>query len=81
MPGGFLNNRETQDIMSQTPEYNRVRKLVDTLETKDEKAFEAFVAFLKTIGLAELAEEMEKAAKEGICKMPNTVLANNPPSS
>ena len=65
VPGGFLTNKEEQDIISQAPEYNRVRKLVEILATKDEKDFEAFAAFLKTNGLVQLAEEMGKEAKEG----------------
>ena len=65
VPGGFLTSREEQDIMSQSSDFLRVRKLVDTLTTKDEKAFEAFVAFLTVNGQAELAEKLESAAKEG----------------
>ena len=29
VPGGFLTNKEEQDIISQASEYNRVRKLVE----------------------------------------------------
>ena len=63
--GGFLTSREEEDIMSQTPDYCKVRRLVDILVTKDEKAFKAFAAFLKTIGQTGIAEELESAAKEG----------------
>ena len=65
VPGGFLTSREEKDIMSQTPDSCKVRRLVDILVTKDEKDFEAFAAFLKTIGQTGIAEELESAAKEG----------------
>ena len=66
VPGGFLTNMEEKDIMSQSNDYIKVRKLVDVLTTKDEMAFEAFVAFLKKKGHAQIAEELERTAKEGI---------------
>ncbi len=73
VPGGFLTSREEQDIMSQSSDFCRVRKLVDILVTKDEKAFEAFVAVLKVNGQAELAEKLESAAKEGKPRLMNAL--------
>ena len=65
VPGGFLTSREEKDIVSQTLDFQKVRRLVEILATKDEKAFNTFVALLKTIGQEELADELESAAKEG----------------
>ena len=65
VPGGFLTKKEEEDIMSQTPDYCKVRKLVEILANKDEKAFVTFGELLKKIGQAELADELESAAKEG----------------
>ena len=45
VPGGFLTSREEQDIMSQSSDFRRVRKLVDILLTKDEKALKHLLHF------------------------------------
>ena len=65
VPGGFLTKKEEEDIMNQSPNYNRVRKMVEILTNKDRKAFEAFIAFLKKSAQTALAEELDIAAKEG----------------
>ena len=65
VPGGFLTSREEKDIVNQSLDYQKVRRLVDILETKDEKAFNTFAALLNTIGQEQLAYELESAAKEG----------------
>ena len=65
VPGGFLTSREEKDIVNQSLDYQKVRRLVEILATKGEKAFNTFAALLKTIGQKELAYELESAAKEG----------------
>lgn len=73
--GGFLTDIEEQDISSQLTDYNRVRKLVEILITKDEKDIKAFAAYLKTIGQARLAGKLETAANEGTLELLKGILA------
>ena len=49
VPGGFLTSKEEKDIISQSFDYQKVKRLVEILATKNEKAFNTFVAILKTI--------------------------------